>query len=769
MLCKYAATSILFASSISVVVSTAFAGDSTDKPPAATSAATPSPPPADTDQTHMEEVDITAKFVATGAKSAMKQDVSVLDTPVSVENYSDSFMKAIETTNVTDLYSYMTGIQRGGSTGYDLSIRGFKTTQSDKNAILVDGLPGLAGRFGSPPTVGTDHVEVVKGPASVLYGQGQPGGFVNLITKKPSAKAAAVIDVTGSAYGGGSLSLRDDAGYTVDADFTGPINAARTLLYRLILEDVHRDTFRDSAWERSTYVSPSLTWIVSDNTTATLAVEVRHRETAYDNFLVAPNKDAHLIAPITTRYQEPGDIQPERGRSSSFTLSHSFAPGIDWNTAVRSVTGSDDAVGYDTAGVFLLAASAKGPQEWVVQRRARQQHNERTYNFIDSNLSLPFTTGPVGHKLLVGGNGGIDTTDFNRIQFFSGPMKGAAARPGAGSINVDAYHPVYGLAPALSSFGQGPINDRYTRSSAYAAYLSDLLTFSEHWKATVGLRYSGERQYTAERKTPPLSTSRNSASKVLPTGGLMFEPNRTWTLYTSYSTSFVPESAGVQDANGRNSFSPESAHQVEVGTKADLLESRLSTTLALYDIHRTNVLEPIPCNAGVGGLCSQQVGAERSKGVELEINAHLLPTWQTLFGYAYTDATIERSNSSATAPLVGARLTNSSLNNLHVWSRYDIPSGALKRLGIGIGAYSVSSHTGSLPSLNDARVLLLPGYTVVDLALYYTLLDRYDFTLKVGNMFDRRYFEGVNSTTNELGVVPGAPRYILLSMRVPVY
>ena len=225
----------------------------------------------------------------------------------------------------------------------------------------------------------------------------------------------------------------------------------------------------------------------------------------------------------------------------------------------------------------------------------------------------------------------------------------------------------------------------------------------------------------------------------------------------------------AQDANGQNSFAPETAHQVEVGTKADLLQSRLSTTVALYDIHRENTLEPITCNPGVGGVCSQQVGAERSKGAELEINAHLSPNWQTLFGYAYTDARIDKSNSSRTAPLVGSRLTNSSLNNLHLWSRYDVASGALKGLGMGIGAYYLSSHTGSLPSPGDARVLLLPGYTVVDLAMYYSLLEKCDVTLKVGNLFDRRYFEGVNSTTNELGVVPGAPRYILLAARVTVY
>src|SRR3984893_6016858 len=204
MLKKYATTSILLVGSMSVVGPTAFADDSRpDAPPAAE--------PANVDIS--EELVVIGKFVGTGTKSAMKQDVRVLDTPVSVDDYSAAFMKAIETTNVANLYNYMTGVQRGGATGYDLSIRGFKTTQTDKNAILVDGLPGLAGRFGSPPTFSTDHIEVVKGPASVLYGQGQPGGFVNLVTKKPSGKAAALIDVTGSAYAGSGIPLNKHPGY----------------------------------------------------------------------------------------------------------------------------------------------------------------------------------------------------------------------------------------------------------------------------------------------------------------------------------------------------------------------------------------------------------------------------------------------------------------------------------------------------------------------------------------------------------------------------
>jgi len=130
---------------------------------------------------------VQGSFLDAGADSAMKLDIPVRDTPFSVSSYTESFMKAIETTNVADMYSYMTGVKRNGNTGYDLNIRGFKTSGNDRNAIMVDGLPGLGVRFGSPPTIGVERIEVVKGPASVLYGNAQPGGFVNMTTKKPRA------------------------------------------------------------------------------------------------------------------------------------------------------------------------------------------------------------------------------------------------------------------------------------------------------------------------------------------------------------------------------------------------------------------------------------------------------------------------------------------------------------------------------------------------------------------------------------------------------
>jgi iron complex outermembrane receptor protein len=706
----------------------------------------------------LEGVTVTGKFIDTGAHSAAKQDLDVRDTPYTVASYTDAFMKAIETTNIADLYSYMTGISRGGATGYDISIRGFKTTQSDENAIMVDGLPGLSSRFGSPPTVAADHIEVVKGPASVLYGEAQPGGFVNIISKKPQDTAAGYIDLLASGYQGDGLSLGNTNGINGDLDLTGPLDDQRHVLYRVVAEFTNRDTFRNG-WERSNYVAPSVKWNLNDSTSATLSAEYRKRTVAYDNFLVAPNKDYRLIAPITTRYQEPGDVQQEKGHSTTLAIEHQFDNEATWNFAVRSVRGEDTAKGYDN--VAVLADNV------TLQRRARQQQNYRSYDYVDTNFDIPFNTGPVSHKLLAGVGGGVNTTDFERIQFFNGATTGPLAKPGPNSLNINIYDPIFGISPPLSAFPAGTVNHRLTTETNAGAYVSDAITLSENWKGMLGLRYTSDEQNGKEIKTPPLTNASKSASDTLPMVGLLYQPNQQWTVYASYTTSFVAASPTAQDVTGANPFQPTTAKQYETGVKADLWDNRVTSTVALFDIQKSNTLAVAACNTGVGGTCSQQVGGEESKGAEWEVNARPTDNWQIAFGFAHADATISQSNSNKTSPLVGARLTNAPLNSAHIWQRYDFNEGALRNLGVGLGIYYVSDHTGSLPSIADPRVLVLPSYVVTDFALYYKFLDRCTLTFKIGNVFNKTYYEGVNSTTNELGVVPGAPRNVELAVRIP--
>ena len=722
----------------------------------------------------VEAIVVKAQFIGAGAESAMKLDIPVRDTPFSVSSYTGSFMKAIETTNIADMYNYMTGVKRNGNTGYDLNIRGFKTSGNDRNAIMVDGLPGLGVRFGSPPTIGVDRVEVVKGPASVLYGNAQPGGFVNMISKKPKSSQAALIELRGTGYSGAGLGLGDANGYDAAVDVTGPIDEEGRFLYRLIGQKTDKDTFRTNAYNNGTYIAPSLTWNITDATALTVAVEQRESTSAYDTFLVAPNRDISRIAKITTRYQEPSDTLKEKGETLTVSFSHTFANDAKFSAAIRSVRQQDDASGFDVNSILTATNSTCRTSAGIVtganlclNRRARGQHNERQYDFYDTNFNLPFKTGPVGHKVLIGVNGGKETADFDRLQF--------NVLTTAQNGNISIYDPVYGVVGPLSSYAPfatgraADLTHRFTELKSFGVYLTDLMTLSEHWKATVGVRRAKEDQNSTELRVAGTPPSSKSNSKVLPMVGLLYQPTREWTIYTSYSTSIVPVPTAAQDIFGRNPFNPESAKQVEAGIKAELMGGKLNATLAVFRIQKKDAINSFACNTVTGatatGTCAEQIGAEEAKGLEFELNARPAKNWQLTTGYAYSDAKVTASKDAAQ---VGARLTNNAKQNVNVWSRYDF-DGALQGLGLGVGLVYVGDRVGFIPTTNattrvvDSRLMPLPSYAVMDLGVYYNT-GRYAFTLKVGNVTDRTYYESAGFT-GDINIVSGIPRNISLSMR----
>ncbi len=724
-----------------------------------------SPPEADksadapaADPKKVDAIVVQGQFLNPGAESAMKLAVPIKDTPLSVSNYSDDFMKALETSNLGDLYQYMTGVTRGGQSAWDLSLRGFKTTSNDRNAIMTEGLPGQLARFGSPSTVAIDHVEVVKGPASVLYGQAQPGGFVNLILKKPKEDFEGAVNLKGSTYWGDKLSFGNNPGYSVDADITGPIDNKRKFLYRVIAEDYDRETFRDFSHDKSRYAHVGLTWNIATATFATVIAEYRWRRWSQDFYIPAPNREASRLPPITTRLQEPTDFQREEAHGATAIFSHTFANKVIWKLSARSIRNDDYGKWYDPIAVL--------PDNVTLQRRARIGHNQRTTDYVDSTFTIPFQTGFVKHQVLVGLTGGKDQLDANRIQFVNGATTGPLARPGPGSLNINIYNPIYGLSPSHESLPSGQLQRRVTYTKAFGAYISDFVTLSDHWKATVGLRYAREQQSFLERIPVLLPERKKTLSDSYPMAGILYQPNKEWTFYGSYATSFVPAAPNFQDASGQSNFEPERGTQFEIGSKVELLKGRLYMTLALFDIKKENTLALVTCNPGIAGTCMQEVGEETSRGLEFEMSYRPTLNWQLVAGYARVDAKIAKTGPGATAPLVGSQLTNAPLHKASMWSRYDFASGALKGLGIGLGLIYVSEQDGNLPTTGNSRVLVLPSYITADLAFYYKYR-RCDFTLKIGNVFDKLYYDSVGSTLADVSVVPGAPRNVTLSMRIP--
>ncbi|MDE2050527.1 MAG: TonB-dependent receptor [Gammaproteobacteria bacterium] len=704
----------------------------------------------------LQAIVVTARFISDAGSSAMRMNLPARDTPFSISTYSQSFVHAVEAQQVASLYPYMTGIQRAGNTGYDIVFRGFTSGANDINSILVDGLPGLATRFGSPATIGVQRIDVVRGPASVINGQEEPGGFINLVTKKPEAQPLYELSASGTAYDGHGIGIGDKPGFDVAGDATGPIAGSDHFLYRLVVDDTNKDTFRSFSYNRSLYLAPSFTWRISDATKLTLAYVYQRVRFSYDTYLVAPNSNIYLVAPITTRYQQPSDYETEQGNVLTSFFDHRFANGFSFHVATRDVWHTDQAHGYD-----VVNFDTKRPG--YLTRRARGQLNRRSNHYIDAHLLMPLDLLGIKQQMLVGVTDGRTMADVNRLQFFNAPSTGPQ------SLDISIDNPDYNGVPPLSSLplyatGKGSLlSDRYSVTEEFGAYLADMITFTRHWKASAGLRYSSDKQWT--EGLPTVGTPKGSAervktnSKPLPMGGIVYQPDEHLSFYASYATSYVPPSPTAIDITGVNSFVPTYAKQYEVGEKDDFLHGRVSSTLALYRIDESDTLTSFAC--ADYGTCYAQVGKAQSKGAEFEVNARPLPSWQLTAGAAYTNA---RVTESTIAQQVGAREPNVPVMAEHLWSRYQFTTRALRGLGWGLGVIHQGERAGFLPNATSPPLLQLPAYTRIDTALYYDTGD-YTFTFKVQNVFDKTYYDSSGFNGGDLNLVPGSPRMFTLSAR----
>jgi iron complex outermembrane recepter protein len=683
----------------------------------------------------LNEVTVSASFLRPGGQSALKMSIPVRDVPFSLADYSQSFMQAVDTTQLTDLYGYMSGVQRAGPSGYDISIRGFTSGSTDPNAVLMDGLPGLPARTASPETADLERVEVVKGPASVLYGQEQPGGFINLITKKPRAHYETNVELRAATYAGDGIPFGRKNGYTGIVDTTGPLDGGDRFLGRAIVQYTNRQSFRAFVLDKDIMFAPSLTWNISDRTKATLLLEYRHGNDSWDQGLVAPANKASLIAPITTRYQNPQDKEMEKGETATLLVHHAFSNSLSWEFDARSVYTEDYEWGFDNGTVLKDLVT--------FERSDRQQDNHHHDNFFDTSLTDLFHTGPIGHRLLAGFTYGETIEDYNRLRNFKTPL-----------LDINIYDPVPGYSD-VPPVSEPPQKHEWASGKHLGVYATDLLTFSPAWKGVVGMRYQDIKQEQRELRLSAPTTSRDFNS-AFPMGGIIYQPNRQWALYASYSSSFVPPNSTAESVVPGQSLQAQTATQEEVGAKFTSVSGRTTATLSFFNIKEVNLIQEV----GITGLY-EQIGAVRSRGAEFELDMRPTNWWQLTANYALVDAKIIADSVAAN---VGSMPLNSPRTSASVLSRMQFP-GRLSNLGWMLGIVYRSERVGNLPTSKFPYDFVMPGYETVDTGLYYSG-DTYSVSVKVANLLDKLYYQSAFSAVR---ITPGEPRNVSLTISKNFY
>lgn len=652
-------------------------------------------------------------LVVTGAT---KTDTPVRDLAQSVRVLSEAVLADAGVTRLDQALDLASGLSRQSNLGglWDsYAIRGFTGDPSFGSDYLVNGFSSSRGYNGLRDTANTASVEVLKGPAAALYGRGEPGGTVNITTKKP-------LFVPESAMG---LSVGSHGSHRATIEATGPLG--ERLAVRLTAAQERAGSDRDHVAARRSLVSPSLLWMLTPDTTVSYELEVSRQRATFDRGVVAIDGQLGRV-PREAFYGEPGD-GPTATRSAGHQLFVQHQLNDDWSLQAGLAQRESALSGIATEARFLQADR----RTLVRQRRTRDFDGSD----LSGRLELLGTVRAAGwtHHLLFG-------TDAYRFVDRREQYRVATSTP------IDLFDPVYGATPppmALST---------WTRETqrARSLYAQDQVDVGRRWKVLLGLRHDRYDQSLLNRRSDV--TTAQSLGATSPRVGVVHQPSATVSLYATASRSFRPNSGVSRDYT---SFPAEQGRSTEVGAKYDAADGRLSATLAVYRIAKNNVLTPDPADPNNFSVAAGEV---RSQGVELDVGGELARGLRVSFAYAFTDAQVTEDNN---AFLVGRQLANVPRHSatLLLVQAFGLGGG---QATAGVGVTLASRREGAVAPVAATDDFTLPGYATLKLLGSYRPDKRWTLALDVDNLLDRRYYA---SAYSQVWVAPGAGRRIVASVR----
>lgn len=660
-------------------------------------------------------------YRAMPSASTLRSGASPLDTSQSVNVVPEQVLKDQLPRNLDDALANVSGVTQTNTLAgtFDAVIRrGFGDNRD--GSIMRNGMPLVQGRA-LDATV--ESVEVLKGPASLLYGIQSPGGIVNTVSKRPDLYQHGSVTLLGSTFGGGK------DGINGIFDITGPVGD-NGIAYRLIASGLDEDYWRNFGQSRETLISPSLAWY---GEATTVHFNYTHREFSYpfDRGTAFVN-GAPLAIPATRRLDEPfnkhwghsdlvqGSVEHKLDNDWKLTAAYSFNT-ESYNANQLRITGVNARTGVETRS----NDGTKGALAYVSYGTS----------YLQGNVWL----GGLRNEVLIGG-------DAQRRVIYRQDL----IRQATPTFNF--YNPTYGLVQpgtTVSASDSAQTDKLETRS----LFVQDTLHLTNWFALVGGLRWM-EYEQLAGRGRPFTANTDLNGNKVLPLAGAIFKLNEQVSLYASYTQSLQPTSTIAPLTGGfvvGSNIAPEEGTQVEAGVKFDL-NKRLSGTLAVYDIDKKNVLVS-QFNAATGLNEYRAAGKVRSRGVELDVTGRLSEQWSMIGSYGYTDAYVTEDPT-----LVGKRLQNVALNTASLYLVYDFGTTLPGRLRLGGGA----RYAGDRPG-DSTNSFVLPAYTVADVFATYEVKVANTpviYQINVKNLFDTVYYP---SAVNTLNVAIGDARRFSLS------
>lgn len=640
-------------------------------------------------------------FVAKTSSAGTKTDTPILETPQSISVVTREQLDTRDVKTMVEALQYVPGIYThpgGKDPRFDqYQIRGF---DAQGNGAFRDGLKelGSAANFNHFRTepYGIERIDVIRGPASVLYGQIAPGGLVNAITKRPTRET--IREVQGKI---GTNELFEGA-----FDLSGAVDPSAEFMFRLtgLVRDADAPIahFADFVPDDRVFIAPSFTWRPDDDTTLTVLTDFQHDESGNAFPIpIATLSPTFQILDVNALPLFMGDPSFNKFEQDQFRLGYQFEHRFNDVFTVRQGLRYGE---IDLDYRYLTVANVLFQGGSPTQNRVARTIDEQTRTFtVDNQLQTKVATGAVKHTILTGldyQHFGLDTVTYG------GP---------APSLNI--RNPIYWQNVPTPTARMASTDQKASQIGIYAQEQAKL----DHWVLTFGGRYDWANMDSLNRINNRLTKADDEA--FTGRAGLAYVFDMGFAPYVSYSESFLPTTG--TDFFG-NPFAPTTGQQYETGLKFEPLGSRSRLTLALFDITQQNVLTPDPTPGRVG--FNIQTGEIRSRGFEAEAVTNVAEGFNLIATYTKLDVEVTKSTTAAAigkAPLV----TPEELAS--IFADYTFQAGPLAGFGFGAGA----RHVGK-SYMDNVNLISNDAYTVADAALHYTY-DDVTLALNVSNLFDR--------------------------------
>ncbi|WP_417779229.1 TonB-dependent siderophore receptor [Stutzerimonas xanthomarina] len=637
-------------------------------------------------------------YRATRSVSATRTDTPIHEIPQSISVVPGQVVEDIGATRLEDALDYAGGVERGNNFGgqglTEFLVRGFSSQEFYRNGFAINrGYPNM------PDTATIERIEVLRGPASMLYGRGDPGGTFNIVSKQPQAERRTVLGTQFNTEG-----LRRGT-----LDTTGALDEQAEFTYRFNVVAEGADSFRDHVESERYNLAPVLRWDLSDATAIILEGDYLHNRHPLDRGVTRYGGQQGQLPRERFLGEEGAGKFTNENAMTQLRIEHLLDDQWTLRGGTQYLDGSLDGGAVENNG---LAADGR-----TVGRNYSERRLEWNDTAVQANLEGRFSALGFMHTLLTG----IEYDDFNynsRIDRSAG---------GVGDFPIDIYEPVYGQ-PLPVIVGPNYWDDEDLKS--YAFYMQDQVELTDRFTLQLGARLERfEQNYI--NKLSAAGSWEQAHNAVSPRIGAIFDLTEALAVYANASRSFKPNRGADRSSQA---FDPEEGVAYETGIKYDLPEHNLSVTAALFHITKENVLTADPANVGSQAF-QVAAGEVRSRGFDLSVAGNITPQWRVIGGYAYVDAEVTESNSAAVP--VGSRLANVPEHSFNLLDTYEFDNGALDGLGLGVGVKYVSSRKGS--TSNTAYDM--GAYTVVDLLAYYPLTNRIRLNLNLDNVFDEEYEE----------------------------